>query len=415
MKQDSSGRTPCPALRQAAEAARACAQCGACMAVCPVYRVGRREDSVARGKLRLLRGLDEGSLKADRRLRQLLGRCLLCGRCTANCPNLTPAREGLQAGRAALAQISGVPFAKRLLLAEALPQPRRLNAAAAAGYWAGKALPDDSGLLHRLSGLEGVERLPPLVEHSFLSQAPAEVAGPVGAPRVAFFVGCVANYMRPDLARKAVALLARRFTVVIPKGQGCCGLPAIAAGLTEPARSLAKRHLALMGAARVDLVVTACGSCAHTLAKELPDILGQAEAASRWGLRVREISQVLAEEESLLAGLGPRPDFEGAVAVHDPCHLKVGLGVSEEPRLVLRAAGLELADMAGQDQCCGGGGLFSINEPRLSDAIFAPRAKAFAQSGAQALATSCSGCALQWRRGLPAHLPVVHPLELLNV
>ncbi len=406
--------SPRPPAQEAAAAAKLCAQCGACMAVCPVYRAGRREELVARGKLRLLRGLDEGSLKPDRRLARTLARCLLCGRCSANCPNLTPAKEGLQAGRAALAAAAGVPFGKRLLLADTLPQPRRLDAAAAAGRWAQKVLPAQSGLVHRLSGLEGLDRLPPLAPEPFLHQAPSELPGPKGAPRVAFFVGCVANYLRPQLAQKAVRLLNRRFTVVIPPGQGCCGLPALAAGLTDSARSLARRHLALFGAARADLVVTACGSCAHTLAHELPLLLGEAQAAQRLAGRVREISQVLAEEQPLLAALEPAPDAAGPVAVHDPCHLKVGLGVAEEPRRVLQAAGLDLAEMEGADQCCGGGGLFAVNEPRLSAAIFAPRAQAFAQSGAGVLATSCSGCWLQWRRGLAQPTPVIHPIELLD-
>lgn len=401
--------------QEATQAAGICAQCGACMAVCPVYQKGRREDMVARGKLRLLKGLGDGALPADRQLQRTLGRCLLCGRCSANCPNFTPAKEGVQAGRAALAAKLGVPFSKRLLLAEALPEPRRLDAAAAAGFWAQKALPAESGLLHRLTGLEGLERLPRLAKVPFLQEAPAEMAGPKGTPRVAFFAGCVANYMRPELAHRAVTLLAKRFNVIIPPGQGCCGLPAIAAGLTESARKLAKRHLALMNAARADLVVTACGSCAHTLAKELPALLGHSGTARRLGGKIREISQILAEETALLNRLEPAPNLAGPVAVHDPCHLKIGMGVSGEPRQVLQKAGVEMADMNGADQCCGGGGLFAVNEPQLSSAIFEPRSQAFCDSGAQLLATSCSGCAMQWRRGLDPNIPVIHPIELLSV
>jgi glycolate oxidase iron-sulfur subunit len=410
--QTDSLRTP---AQVALDAANTCAQCGACMAVCPVYQVGRREDMVARGKLRLLKGLEEGLLEADRKLQKILGRCLLCGRCSANCPNFTPAKEGVQAGRAALAAKAGVPFSKRLVLSDALPQPRRLDTAAKAGYWAQKAIPADSGLWHRLTGLRGLERLPRLAKRSFLEDAPAEMPGPKGAPRVAFFVGCVANYLRPDLARRAVALLAKRFQVIIPPGQGCCGLPAIAAGLEGAARQLAKRHLAVLRAARADLIVTACGSCAYTLSHELPEFLGQAQSAVHLAGKVREISQVLAEEDALLKGLAVSADVSRPVAVHDPCHLKIGMGVSEEPRLVLQKAGVELAAMNGADQCCGGGGLFAVNEPELSDAIFAPRAQSFMASGAQVLATSCSGCAIQWRRGLTPNIPVIHPIELLNV
>ena len=395
------------------EALSACVRCGACMQVCPVYRAGRREKLVARGKLRLLEGLEGGPLTASRELAQTLGRCLLCGRCSANCPNQVPAMEALRAGRELVARAVGLPLLKRLILDQALPHPRRLDLLARAAGLAqpltGGALPLASGLNLRLAGLEMAASLPPLATRPFLADAPREVAGPSGAPRLGLFVGCVANYLRPGLAQRAVRLLSQVATVVIPP-QGCCGLPAVGAGLSDTAAGLAASFVESFGRARVDKIVTACGSCAYSLAKEAPRLLDTPEARRLAG-SVLEISQVLAEHPRLLARLGGdrRP-----VAVHDPCHLKVGLKVSEEPRAMLKAAGVDLVEMAGADQCCGGGGLFSVNQPELSQQILEPRKQALALSGARVLATSCSGCHLQWLWGLEGAAQVVHPLELLN-
>lgn len=399
-----------PPAERARRAAEACVRCGACMAVCPVYLAGRREELVARGKLHLMRGMAEGELAAGPRTQRALGRCLLCGRCQAACPNQVPAPDGIAAARSVLAGELGAPLIKRAALTSLLPEPGRLGLAARALAPALKAAPALSGLHLRLPALSGLERVPAPSGPSFWSDAPRSVAGPKGAPRLALFIGCVASYLRPELARRMLRLLSRRFNVIIPPGQGCCGLPAVAAGLDEPAARLARRNLAALSEAGADLVVTACGSCAHTLVTELPRLAPGAEAERIAG-RVREVSQVLCEEPALLAGLGAGR----AAAVHDPCHLKVGLGVSEEPRAMLRAAGAEVVDMAGADQCCGGGGLFSLAEPELSQKILSPRLAAFAQSGAPALATSCSGCWLQWRRGLDAKVPVLHPIELLEV
>lgn len=391
------------AIREALAAAAACVGCGACMGVCPVYRAGRREDLVARGKLRVLAALGQG-LSPDREALELLGRCLLCGRCQANCPNLVPAREGLLAGRRALAEAVGAPLVKRLLLTRALPRPERLDALARAGRLAVPAL---SGLHLRLAGdLEP----PQPASRFFLDDAPRVVHGPKGAPRLGLFVGCVANYLRPSLARRAVELLSRRYTVVIPKAQGCCGLPAMAAGLAEPAQDLARRHAEIFGAARIDRLVTTCGSCAYALAKEAPALV-PTPGARELAAKVVEISQVLAEAPELVRGLaagGP------PVALHHPCHLSVDLKVTAEPAAVLAAAGAELAPMEGADQCCGGGGLFMVAEPELSRGIMGPRLEAFRQSGAGVLATSCSGCRLQWSRGLTGGAPVVHPIELIT-
>lgn len=385
------------------------------MQVCPVYRQGRREELVARGKLSILRGLDQGGLKPDSRVVELLSRCLLCGRCNANCPNQVPAREAFRAARARLADQAGQgPSAalERLLISETLPYPHRLEllarAAEAARPLASLALPVLSGLRLRLPSLAMAANLPIAAEAPFHRQAPAELAGPTGAPRLGLFVGCVANYLQPDQARAAMRLLALSANVVLLP-QTCCGLPAISAGLEETARQLAAANLEHWRQARVDKLVTFCGSCAYALRHELPR-LAPSRDADRLSASVLDISQVLVEHPRRLAGLG---QAVGPVAVHDPCHLRLDLGVSEEPRAMLRAAGVDLVEMAGADACCGGGGLFALHHPELSQDIFAPRREALLQSGAAVLATSCSGCQLQWRTGLSGARPVLHPLELI--
>ncbi len=391
-------------LQEALQAAQSCVQCGACMSVCPVFRAGRREELVARGKLRLLAAIAQDKLEASQDIVQVLERCLLCGRCTANCPSQVQAKEGLLAGRAALAQSSGLPFLTRLLLEQALPNSARLDLLSQAGQLAQpllKALvPRDSGLRLRLAGLDLASSLPAPAERSFLQKAPREVQGPKGSPRLGFFVGCLTNYLRPGLGRRALELLSRVATVVIP-AQGCCGLPASSSGMPQVALDLAQRSWQSFSQARVDKIVTVCGSCAWSLSKSWD------QAAPG---QVLEISQVLAEHPKLLRGL---PVQGRLVAVHDPCHLKQGLKVSEEPRAMLAAAGLELAAMDQADACCGGGGLLPVNQPQLSQEILEPRLRDFAASGAAWLATSCSGCWLQWRRGLASPAQAVHPIELL--
>jgi glycolate oxidase iron-sulfur subunit len=387
------------------------------MQVCPVYQEGREEELAPRGKLRLLRGLRDGLLPPGGELRQALGRCLLCGRCSSACPSGAGARQEMQTGRARLAGLSGADPVKRLLVEGVLARPARLERLARAGALtqamaaalARALVPADSGLRLRLPFLEALTALPGLAARSFLSQAPAEISGPAGSPRLGLFVGCVTNHLRPELAAKAARILSRRATVVIPP-QGCCGLPGLGAGLAETAASLARGFVEGFGRARVDKVVTLCGSCAWSLARQAPELVDSAEAR-RLGEGVLEISQVLAE----WPGLERDPALADLdVAVHDPCHLGVGLGVRGEPRAMLRAAGVDMAPLARPDSCCGGGGLFSLDEPALSRAIFARRAADFAASGASALATSCSGCFIQWQRGLGPGVKVAHPLELLR-
>lgn len=381
------------------------------MQVCPVYRQGRREELVARGKLALLKAVGQGGLAADRRLAELMSRCLLCGRCNANCPSQTPAKEAFRAARARLAQAAGANSLEKLILTQALPHPRRLDLLARSAGAANSLLPALSGLRLRLPGLAMAVHLPPIAARPFHLDAPRRAAGPAGAPRLGLFVGCLANYLQPELARRALALLAGVAEVVVLP-QSCCGLPAVSAGLEDAARQLARANLDHWRAAGVDKLVTFCGSCAYGLARELPRLLDGDPAAGQMAASVLDISQVLAERPRYLAGRGRAT--AGPVAVHDPCHLKLDLGVWGEPRAMLAAAGVELAEMAGADACCGGGGLFGLHHPELSQGIFAPRREAFLASGAAALATGCGGCFLQWRAGLEPNRPVLHPIQLLD-
>ena len=393
-------------MAQAAAAAQACAQCGACQAVCPLYRATRQEEVSARGKLRLIGAMAKGWLAPGRDLAKALDVCLLCGRCSQKCPNQTPATQAQRAAREVLAPLAGRLSAQALFVDDVLADKSRLEALAKAGRW---LWPADAGLSLRLPGLEGLEKLPRPAARFFLQDAPKIIHGPKGRPTVAFFVGCLANYLRPELARQAVTLLARRFTVVIPPGQGCCGLMAHGAGHAAAARALVQAGMRAFAGA--DMVVTACASCAHAIASAWPELLDgpAAEQAQTLAGRVVEISGVLAEAGGVMAA-----DPGRVAALHVPCHQSVGLADGPSPGRLLVAAGVELAAMDGHDQCCGGGGLFSLRRPALSRAVFAPRRQTLADSGARVLATSCSGCFVQWRRGLPAEVAVLHPVELLR-
>ena len=177
-------------LYEALNAADACVQCGACMYACPVYRVGRREELGGRGKLRLLEGLKKGHLEPGGEMAEILSRCVMCGRCSQSCPNQIQVAEALTAGRAILAQKAKNPLLRQRVLQGALDRPRALNSLVRAGRLAQplirRGIPFSSGLHLRLAGLEGLEKLPPLAARPFTAEAPQEVPGPKGAPRLDF-------------------------------------------------------------------------------------------------------------------------------------------------------------------------------------------------------------------------------------
>ena len=74
--------------------------------------------------------------------------------------------------------------------------------------------------------------------------------------------------------------------------------------------------------------------------------------------------------------------------------------------------GRELREMPGADECCGFGGLFSLDQPELSRALLARKIEAVCRSGAGLVLTSCPGCILRIRSGLPQEIRICHPAEL---
>src|SRR4029079_10785332 len=70
------------------------------------------------------------------------------------------------------------------------------------------------------------------------------------------------------------------------------------------------------------------------------------------------------------AGFRPLPRNAGRrVAYHDSCHMLRELGISTQPRKLLRASGVELVAFPRPDLCCGFGGTFSVRQPEVAVAM----------------------------------------------
>ena len=106
------------------------------------------------------------------------------------------------------------------------------------------------------------------------------------------------------------------------------------------------------------------------------------------------------------------------VTYHDPCHLRRKLGIFKEPREPSEIRpGLEYVEMRDANRCCGQGGSFNILNYDLSLKILDRKTQAIEDSGADIVATTCSGCMLQLMDGIhQAGLKkeVRHLVEMVN-
>jgi L-lactate dehydrogenase complex protein LldE len=218
------------------------------------------------------------------------------------------------------------------------------------------------------------------------------VTPPGPSPRVALFVTCLVDLIRPQVGFAALRTLeAAGCTVIVPSGQTCCGQPALNSGARDEAVAIAKRTIALLEGH--DAVVVPSGSCAATIRVHYPELF---EHDAAWHPRAEAIAAKTYEIMAYLDEVrGWRPDVALAATAtyHDSCSGLRELGVKAQPRRLLRGVeGLTLKSLKGEETCCGFGGTFCVKYPAISNAIATEKADAIDASEAELLLAGDLGC-----------------------
>lgn len=237
--------------------------------------------------------------------------------------------------------------------------------------------------------------------------------------KVALFVTCLVDLMRPRVGFAAIELLeAAGCEVVVPDGQTCCGQPAWNSGDRAAAAVLAKKVIREFEG--FEHVVAPSGSCADHIRNEYPKILAddsawQGRAVALAG-RVHELTDFLVNVARLERLPGT---FAGSVTYHDSCSGLRGLGIKTQPRALLaKLPGVELREMNGAEECCGFGGTFSIKFGDISAAIAERKCGNACATHATAIVGGDLGCLLniegKLRRLGDESTRVLHIAEVLT-
>lgn len=139
------------------------------------------------------------------------------------------------------------------------------------------------------------------------------------------------------------------------------------------------------------LIVPECGHAYSALRWEAAELLGRPLP-----FKVQHVTEYLAD--ALEAGrLKLRPADTGVTAFHDPCQLVRKGGVTDAPRRLMRAMGIEPTETVrhiGYNICCGGGGgVFDIKRAApLRYRVVEEKFNEIDQTGAQTFLTSRSDC-----------------------
>lgn len=408
-----------------------CKQCGNCTFWCPVYQEDPREPSVARGRIATLRQVMAGERELDDECTSQIDQCLLCGTCLEHCPEKTPTPSIIIASRADRARAKGIGFPDNFVFGWLLPRRRLFGSVVRAvsrlqGIFKPKTTGSIRYLASFLTALGKGRRIPSIAPRFLRQMVPVVNRPPDGTEtrmRVGYFAGCSTDFIFPQVGKHVIDFLTRNgVEVVVPAEQGCCGAPVYrGAGDFVTGRKMADRNVEAFQ--DVDYVVSSCCTCTSTMkdyAQFLVDTPERKETYTGFSDKLKGITEFLVDVLELPASAYQvAPEFKGKrITWHDSCHLNRYLGITEQPRQILKSlADAEFVEMARPDLCCGMGGTFSTNYYDLSRKIADRKMDTIELSGAEIVATSCPGSQVQLmenaiRRELPVE--VKHIMELLQ-
>ena len=410
-----------------------CVHCGLCLSACPTYAVSGLETESPRGRIALMKAVNEERLEITPRVASHWDACLQCRACEAVCPSGVPYGRMMEKTRyqmlAAVNEASGNSRASRWFLRTGLPNLGRLRLGARL-----MRVYQRSKLQKLVRGSRGLRLLPGPVA-DLEAQLP-EIRGPIFSPSsrvykgrglpdgpenkltVGLLSGCVMPLLQGGTMEAAVRVLTRNgCDVVVPPGQGCCGALNIHGGDLEYGRGMARRNIDVFLDAGVERIVTASAGCGSAM-KEYHQLLADDPECAEKAQRFSELTVDITEFLTSMPLDPPKAAIPRKVTYQDPCHLAHAQRITAAPREVLRCIpGLELVEMEEASMCCGAAGLYAVLQKDLAGRILDRKLGHIAATGAEQVVTANPGCMMQIEQGLrssgkPAR--VVHVVDVLD-
>jgi L-lactate dehydrogenase complex protein LldF len=410
-----------------------CIRCAACANVCPPYREvgGHAFGYIYTGAIGLVvTGFHHG-LEAASGPQSL---CLSCNACETVCPAGIPLPRQILDVRSMVVEEFGLKEPKRSILA-LYSRPKSSDLALKVARRLQRPLARDSRLLRtrRLPVLRGQTRwrsLPLLADPPLRSRVHRGELLPVDRPivangaagcRVALFPGCMTDNLYPEQGQAIVrALSGLGVSLLYPVGLHCCGLPALNSGDVRHGTWMARQTIRALERCDADYIVSGSASCVATLSQDYLHLFRDDPA---WLARAESIARKVIDFTSFVDSVAALPAGSLAhakrrvVAYHDSCQGLNALGLSEAPRRILgEVLGHEVRNLTESRVCCGFGGSFSFDYPRISERLMNRKLDDAEATGALEIVTDNQGCIMQLRGGSDAQerpLKVLHLAQLV--
>jgi glycolate oxidase iron-sulfur subunit len=365
-----------------------CVQCGLCLPHCPTFRVTGDEAMSPRGRIKLMREVQDNDAPLTDEVLQSFETCVQCRGCEPACPSGVPYGHLMERTRETLADAGEITPAWQRIAFKPLEHPKMLELGSKA-----LSLAQRANLVPKRLGL------PDAIETGLEPMA-------ASGSDVYLFTGCIMDAWQRDVHHAGQRVLEAAGVGVTPTGDlaPCCGALHAHAGLAADTRRLAADMMRSLDP-NVPILVDSAG-CGAAM-KDYGHLLGTPESAA-FSARVFDIQEWLADHVDALPNVEP---LDLTVAVQDPCHLRHVQKVHGATRVVLRPFVRELVELDDDGLCCGAGGAYSVLQPGLAGDIRQRKLAAIASVRPDIVASANPGCSMHLAA---ADVPTAHPMELID-
>ncbi len=217
--------------------------------------------------------------------------------------------------------------------------------------------------------------------------------------RVQLLATCIVDSLFPDIGEATVEVLAKAGArATFPPNQTCCGQPLLNAGYAAEARALALHTIKTFS--EETPVVIPSGSCTEMIRHRYPELFADdpklLRKARAFVERSYELSEFLIDQLMIADLAAPAPKL---IAYQPACHLLRGLGINRQPIELLQAipgSSVERLDA----ECCGFGGVFSVDHAPISKEMLKRTIGQIEDTGAEVVVGCDASCLMQIEGGL---------------
>ena len=381
-----------PKVQEADAILRKCVHCGFCTATCPTYQLLGDELDGPRGRIYLIKNLLEDNTISDDSIVHL-DRCLTCRACETACPSGVEYGRLLDIGREIVKDHASRPLLSRLItlaLRLVVPRPFLLSPLLKLGQFFRPLLP------------KFIQR------HVPIKMSVLHKVEPVIGAKALLLSGCVQSAATPNVVASLLKVLHHQGMDAEVFHEGCCGaldyhLSAHEAGMQRMRAVIDQLYPRID---QIDYIVSSATGCGVTI-KDYPEIL---QYDIEYRVKASAIVDKLVDPIEIVSGEAIEV-VPTRVAVHTPCSMQHGLGLSGAVEKLLGDIGFDITPHRDGHLCCGSAGTYSIVQPELAQQLKTRKLNVLVEGKPDVIVTANVGCQLQLKEG--ANVPVMHWLELV--